>query len=96
MDRGADESDSTGWPGFRMLVPSAVLDRFAPQPPNSDARRRFVGVHALRDAAGREVGVFAVTGQAEVRDQVVCVVRWDPALATEADARAAFERLVLA
>jgi hypothetical protein len=79
-----------------MLVPSAVLDRFAAQPPNSDARRQFVGLHSLRDAAGRELGVFAVTGHAEVQGQVVCIVRWNPDLATEADARAAFERLFLA
>ena len=93
MDRPADEPDSTGWPGFRVLVSSAVLDRFATQPPNSDARRQFVGLHPLRDAGGRELGVFAVTGQAEVLGQVVCVVRWNPDVATEADARAAFERL---
>jgi hypothetical protein len=77
-----------------MLVPSTILDRFAAQPPNSDARRQFVGLHPLRDADGRELGVFAVTGRAEVQDQVVCVVRWNPDLATEADARAAFERLL--
>ena len=37
--------------------------------------------------------MLAVTGQPEVQDRVVCVVRWNPAVATEADARAALERL---
>ena len=94
MELPGDDPDSSGWPGFRMLVASALLDRFAAQPPNSEARRHFVGLHALLDSTGRELGMFAVTGRAEVQDQVVCVVRWNPDVATEADARAAFERLL--
>jgi hypothetical protein len=93
MDRTTAELDSSGWPGFRALLSAAALERFA-QPPNSDARQQFASMQGLTDADGQEIGVLIVTGQPQVDTQVVCVVRWNPALADEVQARAAFARLL--
>ena len=93
MDRNRSDADSTGWPGIRLLVPSAVLAGFA-EPPNSHARHTFAGAHPLHDMDDREIGVLVVTGQPQVDGRVVCVLRWDPALVNEVQARAAFTRLL--
>lgn len=84
-------SESAAWPGFRVMVTRAELDRFV-QPPNGDTRHQFLDMLPLIGADGQEIGVMTVAGEANESGETACVVRWDPAGATSNEARRALDQ----
>jgi hypothetical protein len=83
--------DGRGQPGFRVWLPVALVERFLT--PVGSARPAMRNVD-LTDEGGARIGVLGVGLATRVGDRALCVVRWNPQLATREDAERAMNRLL--